>query len=403
MKRTAAVLAGLLLFTPRVAAQSQLDRYVGYYELAPRLVATVMREGDHLVIRLTHQPKIELVAEADGSFSLKGIAARLQFTTDPDNLINGLVIDQNGREAPAPRIDAATAEKLEAPPAEHNWPMLNGTAVQVLTNTGTDYWPTVSPDGKTIVFARTTDQKHWELYRVGIEGGTAVPLARSPLPVSATRPRWSAAADLIAFTATTAEGLDQVWTIKPNGTAAHIIYGDGVALHLFFPDWSPDGQSLIMLDSQQQAIERANLASGQIEQLTNPAVILPGMASQSPDGRQIVLAAQKAGGAYNQTNTLWLIAGGTLRQIERQPLSAGAPTWSPDGRWIAFESDRGSADGRFALFLIHPDGSGLVQVTDYLFNANHPVFTRTMRHLVATVGTGDNTRIAIIELPELPK
>jgi Tol biopolymer transport system component len=407
MTRRAAVLAGLLvLLTPRAVAQVSLDRYVGHYELAPRLVATITREGDHLVVRLTRQPKIELVAEPDGSFSFKGIAARVRFATGPDDAVTGLVVDQNGREAPAPRIDAATAEKLEAPApqTQHSWPMLSGTAVQVLTNIGTNYWPTVSPDGKTIVFARTTDQKHWDLFRMPVEGGTATPLARTPLPVSATRPRWSAAGDLIAFTATTPDGRDQVWTIKPNGAAPNIVYGDGISLHLFYPDWAPDGQSLIMVDTQQQVVTRGNLYSGKIETLTEPAAITPSAARLSPDGGQIVLTGQKPGGPYDQSdNSLWLIAGGTLRPLERQPLPASAPSWSPDGRWIAFESDRGSADGRFAVFLIRPDGTGLVQVTDYLFNANHPVFTKDMRRLVATVGTGENTRIAVIELPELPK
>jgi Tol biopolymer transport system component len=77
--------------------------------------------------------------------------------------------------------------------------------------------------------------------------------------------------------------------------------------------------------------------------------------------------------------------------------------WSPDGRWIAFESDRGSPDGRYAVFLIRPDGTGLTQVTDYLLNANHPVFASNMRRLAVSVGIGDNTRIAVIDLPELPK
>jgi Tol biopolymer transport system component len=406
MKRAAAALAVGIALLPLRAWGADLDRYTGFYELAPRLVASVTREGDHLAVQLTRQPKIDLVTAADGSFSFQGIAARIRFTAGPDNGVTGLVVQQNGREIAAPRIDAATAEKLQAPEREtqRTWPMLTGTAVQVLTTTATDYWPTFSPDGATIIFSRTTDQKHWDLYKVPASGGPATLLARSPLPVSATRPRWSMPADLIAFTATTEDGRDQIWTIKPNGSGAHIIYGDGIALHLYYPDWAPDGKSLVMTTAQPQLIQRANLVTGKVEELTDANVILPGKASLSPDGHEIVFAGQKAtGGTYNQNiNTLWLIdAKGALHPLEHAALPGRAPSWSPDGRWIAFESDRGSPDERYAVFLIRRDGTGLVQVTDYLFNAGHPVFSHDMRHLAVTVGTGENTRIAVVELPEL--
>lgn len=406
MKRVIAALAAGVILLPLRAAGAELDRYTGYYELAPHLVATVTRENDHLVVQLTRQPKIELISGADGNFSFQGIAARVRFMEGPDNVVNGLVVQQNGREAAAPRIDAATAEKLQAPEHEtpRTWPMLMGTSVQVLTNTGTDYWPAFSPDGNTIIFSRTIDQKHWDLYKVSTAGGLATPLARNPIGVSATRPRWSMSTDTIAFTATTEDGRDQIWTIKPNGTSAHIIYGDGIALHLFYPDWAPDGKSLIMTTAQPQLIQRANLVTGKVEALTNANLVLPGMASLSPDGREIVFAGQKAtGGSYNQNvNTLWLIdAKGEIRPLERSGSQGRAPSWSPDGRWIAFESNRGGPDERYAVFLIRRDGTGLVQVTDYLFNAGHPVFSRNMRHLAVTVGTGENTRIAVVELPEL--
>jgi Tol biopolymer transport system component len=405
MKRVATALAAGLFLLPLRALAADLDRYTGYYELAPRLVATITREGDHLAVQLTRQPKIDLVAEPDGRFSLKGIAAHVRFNTGAGDTINALIVHQNGREIAARRIDAATAERLQAPhPQAHNWPMLAGTAVQVLTNSATDYWPAFSPDGSTIVFSRTTNQKQWELFKVAVTGGLATPLARTPLPVSATRPRWSAAADAIAFTATTAEGYDQIWTIKSNGSGARVVYGDAKGSHLFYPDWSPDGKSLILSSTQPQMIQRTSLVTGKVQALTNPDFVLPGMASQSPDGREIVFAGQRAvGDAYDQNNNmLWLIdAKGVLRPVERAPLQGRAPAWSPDGRWIAFESDRGSPDGRYAVFLIRRDGSGLVQVTDYLFNAGHPVFSPDMRRLAVCVGTGENTRIALVELPEL--
>lgn len=53
-----------------------------------------------------------------------------------------------------------------------------------------------------------------------------------------------------------------------------------------------------------------------------------------------------------------------LRNLTRHPAIDTQPTWSPDGQWIAFVSDR-STDGGFPInevFIIHPDGSSLRKV-----------------------------------------
>ncbi|PKN92615.1 MAG: hypothetical protein CVU44_13210 [Chloroflexi bacterium HGW-Chloroflexi-6] len=46
--------------------------------------------------------------------------------------------------------------------------------------------------------------------------------------------------------------------------------------------------------------------------------------------------------------------------ISNDPGYDGRPTWSPDGRFIAFESDR---NGNRDIFIVSPDGSGLKQIT----------------------------------------
>src|SRR5215831_13489311 len=66
-----------------------------------------------------------------------------------------------------------------------SWPALN-LPPHMLTNDAQDFWPCFSPDGKTLLFSRSIDGKHWELYVTPADGGASRPLTTVPLPVSAT-------------------------------------------------------------------------------------------------------------------------------------------------------------------------------------------------------------------------
>jgi len=44
-----------------------------------------------------------------------------------------------------------------------------------------------------------------------------------------------------------------------------------------------------------------------------------------------------------------------------RPINSVSPAWSPDGHWLAFVSDR---DGEWKLWAIRPDGSGLRLLLD---------------------------------------
>jgi len=80
-----------------------LDNYVGRYELAPNLILTVTREGDHLFTQATGQEKVEVFPESDHDFFLKVTDAQITFETDSQGKATGLVLHQAG-DTPARRI-----------------------------------------------------------------------------------------------------------------------------------------------------------------------------------------------------------------------------------------------------------------------------------------------------------
>jgi Tol biopolymer transport system component len=83
----------------------------------------------------------------------------------------------------------------------------------------------------------------------------------------------------------------------------------------------------------------------------------------SPDGRRIAFQSGRAGGGF-QDQAVWLadVDGSNATRLTRGPgVLQGSPSWSPDGQWVAF--DAGSEIGKMAIWVIRTDGSGLRQVT----------------------------------------
>ena len=91
----------------------------------------------------------------------------------------------------------------------------------------------------------------------------------------------------------------------------------------------------------------------------------------SPDGKRVVYEVQKANWEENAfERNLWIgeIASGETHALTTAKKSSTNPAWSPDGKWIAFLSDRpgqiaGTAEGKRQLYVISADGGEAQQAT----------------------------------------
>jgi hypothetical protein len=99
-----------------------LDKYVGAYQLSPRVVMTIFQEGDQLFGQITGQDKYPMFPEAEGRFFLKITDAQVTFSADSEGKATSATLHQNGRDTVAKRIDdvqaAAIATQGPAPGAE---------------------------------------------------------------------------------------------------------------------------------------------------------------------------------------------------------------------------------------------------------------------------------------------
>lgn len=99
----------------------------------------------------------------------------------------------------------------------------------------------------------------------------------------------------------------------------------------------------------------------------------------SPDGRQVAFTSDRAGNA-----DIWVIGvdGSGLRRLTDHPAEDSWPTWSPDGTRIAFGSTR--ADPAGDIWLVPATGGTPVRVTDGPAAEGQPTWSPDGRRLAFT-------------------
>lgn len=85
------------------------EGYVGDYQLTPRFVISVTREGDHLYAQATGQPRFEIFPENEKEYFLKVVDAQITFVTGENGRATALILHQNGQNIRGERVHAAAA------------------------------------------------------------------------------------------------------------------------------------------------------------------------------------------------------------------------------------------------------------------------------------------------------
>ncbi|MBL7945348.1 MAG: serine hydrolase [Flavobacteriales bacterium] len=83
---------------------TELQRYVGTFEMAEGFTLTFRVEGDRFFAQATRQPELELFGEGPHAFFLKALDARIEFYPEPDGSVKRVKLFQGG-EMEGVRID----------------------------------------------------------------------------------------------------------------------------------------------------------------------------------------------------------------------------------------------------------------------------------------------------------
>ena len=253
-----------------------------------------------------------------------------------------------------------------------------GESVRRLADFG--YNPVWSPDGKTILCA--TDQVEDPRSRAGRSQIRRIDLAtresRLAVPADAAQPSWSPGGQRIAYWGIEpASSRRIIWTVAAEGGTPVPVTSD--ASLNWNPVWSPDGRFLFFASDRSGSMdlwrvpidEETGALRGEPIPLRVPTP-WAGPMTLSKDGRRIVYATldERTNLARVAIDPSGPRAFGDLVPVTQGSRFVSSARVSPDGLWIAFRSAVPEED----LFVVHPDGSGLRQLTDDAARDRGPVW-----------------------------
>jgi Tol biopolymer transport system component/DNA-binding winged helix-turn-helix (wHTH) protein len=222
-----------------------------------------------------------------------------------------------------------------------------------------DFSPSVSPDGRTLAFIRGSEQLARDIYVMSLPNGPVQRITRGCLAMSLA---WTEDSSSIVFSSSR-NGALSLWRVKPTGgdpqrlaAVGDDAYGPAIARH---------GHRLIYSHgSAMWGIFAVDL----MEKSAAPAVILTSSEQDaaphiSPAGDQIIFQSWRSG-----SREIWAaqIDGSNPVQLTDSPgQSAGDPNWSPAGKLIAFDA---RLDSFAHIYVINAGGGKPRAITSGNYN-----------------------------------
>jgi TolB protein len=240
---------------------------------------------------------------------------------------------------------------------------------RVAQTSTSDFYPTWSPDAKSIIYSASLPTLGSIIYRMNANGTGIVPLTDGTAWNIATS--WSKD-NRIAFassrhakdpTATSGDSLD-VYVMDASGNNVTRLTTN--SRYDGLPSWSPDARRIAFVSSRDSKADTStvdiyvmNADGSNVRRLTTRDFYAIPRLGWSPDGRTVVFAATPNASAVDL-----FVVRVEDRQLTQLTFDGNSsmPAWSPDGNLIVFAKGVGTTGGS-DLFTMRADGTGVSPLT----------------------------------------
>jgi Tol biopolymer transport system component len=214
----------------------------------------------------------------------------------------------------------------------------NATFTQLTDQAGPEYFPSLSPDGKSFVYASHA-AGNWDIYLQRVGGKNPINLTKDSA-ADDTQPAFSPDGERIAFRSERQGG--GIFLMGATGESVKRLTNFG-----YDPAWSPDGKEIACADegvltpafrTHESLLSAVNVATGEKRLVTKTDAVQP---NWSPHGYRIAYQGRR----NLAQRDIWTIpvGGGEPVEVTNDAAMDWNPVWAPEGNHLYFVSDRGGS------------------------------------------------------------